>query len=240
LKTIHCLGYNIHSTQNLPEDLTSGQIVINTINPHCYCEAKDDESYKEALLQSDILIPDGIGIVWAVRYLTGSKIKRFAGSDLHSYLLQRMNDIGGKVFYMGSSHSTLHQIQNKIKREFPNIIVGTYSPPYKEFFNHTENERIVTSINEFQPDILFVGMTAPKQEKWVHQHKDLLNAKVIASIGAVFDFYCGKINRAPQWMIKSGLEWLYRLIKEPRRMWRRYLISNIKFIWFVNKEKFKG
>ena len=99
---------------------------------------------------------------------------------------------------------------------------------------------MLEKINAFEPDALFVGMTAPKQEKWAYEHFTHLQAGHICCIGAVFDFYAGTISRAPQWMIQMGLEWLYRLIKEPRRMWRRYLIGNSKFIWAVVKEKYNS
>ena len=96
---------------------------------------------------------------------------------------------------------------------------------------------MIRKVNDFNPDVLFIGMTAPKQEKWAYQHFNELEAGHICCIGAVFDFYAGNIERAPGWMIDSGLEWLFRLLKEPRRMWRRYLIGNSKFIWLIIKEK---
>jgi len=240
VKTINCLGYSIFPSSNIPEHLLSVKTIINTINPHCYCEAKKDPIYREALIQSDILLPDGIGIVWAVKTLTQLKIKRFTGSDLHEFLLQRINETGGKVFYMGSSASTLKKIQKKIASEYPNIKVASYSPPFHPIFSKEENDQILSSINEFAPDVVFVGMTAPKQEKWVHQNKDQITAQVIASVGAVFDFYAGTIKRSGKLWIVLGLEWLPRLLREPKRLWRRNLLSTPSFIWDVFKAKIKG
>lgn len=239
MKTINCLGYSIYSEDFLKEDFLSKKTVINTINPHCYCEAKKDDLYSMALHQSDILLPDGIGIVWAIKVLTKEIITRVAGSDLHIGLLERMNKNAGKVFYMGSSPETLLKIQERIKREYPAIVTGSYSPPYKAVFTDEDNAQILAAINEFQPDVLFIGMTAPKQEKWVHQHKEQLNAKIIASVGAVFDFYAGTVKRSGKFWISLGLEWLPRLLREPKRLWRRNFISTPSFILEVLKAKIK-
>lgn len=239
MKTINCLGYSIYSEDFLKEDFLSKKTVINTINPHCYCEAKKDDLYSTALHQSDILLPDGIGIVWAIKVLTKEIITRVAGSDLHIGLLERMNKSAGKVFYMGSSPETLLKIQERIKREYPAIVTGSYSPPYKAVFTDEDNAQILAAINEFQPDVLFIGMTAPKQEKWVHQHKEQLNAKIIASVGAVFDFYAGTVKRSGKFWISLGLEWLPRLLREPKRLWRRNFISTPSFILEVLKAKIK-
>jgi N-acetylglucosaminyldiphosphoundecaprenol N-acetyl-beta-D-mannosaminyltransferase len=239
VSTINILGYKIYSNKTLPTDLIVRKTIINTLNPHCYCVAKKDQSYNEALHQSDILLPDGIGIVWAVNVLTQVKIKRFTGSDLHFTLMKKMNNTGGKVFYMGSSKLTLEKIYERVKIEFPNIIVKYYSPPYKSIFNQEDNAQILASINEFEPDVLFIGMTAPKQEKWAQQNKDQINAKVIASIGAVFDFYAGTVKRSGKFWIFLGLEWLPRLLQEPRRLWRRNFLSTPSFLWDVICAKFR-
>lgn len=214
--------------------------LINTINAHCYNVALTDEYYQEALLNSDILIPDGISVVYAIRWLTGKRIKKIAGADLFFYELERLQNTGGKCFFLGSTDETLNRIKERIAMEYPDIKVQTYSPPYRPEFEEEDNEAMLEAINTFQPEVLMVGMTAPKQEKWAYQHYNQLYVGHICCIGAVFDFYAGNIRRAPKWMIKAGLEWLYRLIKEPRRMWRRYLLGNAKFIWTVITEKVKG
>lgn len=239
MRTIECLGYSIYSKKSIEKNFIKKKTIINTINPHSYCEAKKDAIYRQALHQSDMLLPDGIGIVWAIKVLTKQIVKRIAGADLHILLLEKINMGKGKVFYMGSSSATLQKICERIKVEYPNIIVGTYSPPYKPVFTIEENTKILEAINKFQPDVLFVGMTAPKQEKWVHQHKDQIDAKIIASIGAVFDFYAGTIKRSGKFWINLGLEWLPRLIREPKRLWRRNFISTPCFILDVLHAKLK-
>jgi N-acetylglucosaminyldiphosphoundecaprenol N-acetyl-beta-D-mannosaminyltransferase len=215
------------------------KLQINTINAHCYNLAQSDTLYQKALLNSDILIPDGISVVWAIRWLTGKKIKKIAGADLFFYELKRLQQTGGKCFFLGSTESTLKHIKERIACEYPDISVQTYSPPYKPEFSEEDNMAMLDSINAFHPDVLMVGMTAPKQEKWAYQHYNQLQVGHICCIGAVFDFYAGTVRRAPDWMIKLGLEWFYRLIKEPRRMWKRYLAGNLIFIGHIISEKFK-
>jgi len=219
--------------------ITKYKALITTINAHCYNISKNDKFYQEALLKSDILIPDGISIVWAIRWLTGQKIQKIAGADLFFFELKRLQKLGGKCFFLGSTDTTLHKIKERIAQEYPEIKVEFYSPPYKAEFTTEDSNDMLDAINNFQPDALMIGMTAPKQEKWAYQNYNQIQAGHICCIGAVFDFYAGTVNRAPRWIIKLGLEWFYRLIKEPTRMWRRYLIGNMLFIWSIIKEKIK-
>ena len=124
-----------------------------------------------------------------------------------------------------------------VKGDFPNIEVETYSPPYKSEFNEEENNAIITAINKANPDLLWIGMTAPKQEKWIYTHWNKLQIHChCGTIGAVFDFYAGTVKRAPMWWQRNSLEWCYRLLKEPRRMWKRYIIGNLLFMWNMCKE----
>lgn len=217
--------------------LKKSKALITTINAHCYNITLTDKYYQEALLNSDVLIPDGISIVFALRWLTGKKIKKIAGEDLFFYELKRLQNVRGKCFFLGSTDATLEKIKERIEKEYSAIQIQTYSPPYKPEFSNDDNFKMLDAINSFQPDVLMIGMTAPKQEKWAYLHFNQLQVGHICCIGAVFDFYAGTISRAPQWMIKLGLEWFYRLIKEPRRLWRRYLLGNILFISSIIKEK---
>lgn len=233
--SVKVLGYDI--SELIPELDHENQTIINTINPHSYCVAKTDLQFQKALQTSDVLLPDGIGIVYAVKWLIGKKIRRIAGSDLHTHLIQEANKKGLKIFYLGASQDTLHKIQNRLNIEQPNCIVGFFSPPFKVEFSQEENTEMIVAINTFKPDILFVGMTAPKQEKWVHAHHSQIDARIICSIGAVFDFYAGTVQRPSAFWIKLGLEWFPRFLKEPRRLWRRNFLSTPQFILIVLKEK---
>ena len=140
--------------------------------------------------------------------------------------------------FMGSSPKVLSLIVEKAKTVYPNIEIVTYSPPYKPEFTDEDNRAIVKAINDADPDLLWIGMTAPKQEKWAYSHWDELNIRChVGTIGAVFDFFAGTYERAPRWWQEHSLEWLYRLVKEPRRMWRRYVIGNPLFLLNVRREK---
>jgi N-acetylglucosaminyldiphosphoundecaprenol N-acetyl-beta-D-mannosaminyltransferase len=132
---------------------------------------------------------------------------------------------------MGSSQNTLDRIKERLAEEYPQLEVEFYSPPFKAEFSTEENQSIINAINEFKPDVLFVGMTAPKQEKWLHVNKEQLDVKIACSIGAVFDFYAGTVKRPSQFWIALHLEWLPRLIKEPKRLWRRNFVSTPLFLW---------
>ncbi|MDO6802755.1 WecB/TagA/CpsF family glycosyltransferase [Wenyingzhuangia sp. 1_MG-2023] len=218
--------------------LENKKMIINTINAYSYVVSKKDLLFQESLSKCEVLIPDGFSIVWAMNFLYGKKLKKIAGADLFLYEMSRMEQNKGKCFFLGSTNETLLKIKEKAQKEYPNVEIVCYSPPYKSKFSNEDNEKTLNLINDFQPDVLFIGMTAPKQEKWAFSNYPKINAGHICSIGAVFDFYAGNIKRAPVWVINLGLEWLYRFMKEPRRLWRRYLIGNSKFIYYILKEKF--
>jgi len=213
--------------------------LIYAINAHSFNVSKTDIDFRKAMLhEKAILLPDGIGIVWALNWLKRIRLKRITGMDILFFELNKLEKTGGKCFFLGSSESTLQGIKKKINIQFPNVKIATYSPPFASTFTKEENDTMIEKINEFTPDVLFVGMTAPKQEKWAFKNFYLLNTGHICCIGAAFDFYSGTLKRAPQWMMDYGLEWLYRLIKEPIRMFNRYMIGNPKFILNVLRERF--
>ncbi|MDD4972367.1 MAG: WecB/TagA/CpsF family glycosyltransferase [Paludibacter sp.] len=211
--------------------------LINTLNAHSFNTLHLDEDFDNALHHSNVLLPDGIGVVWAMRLLTGQKLHKIAGADLFFYEMDRINKFGGKCFFLGSSDETLLKIKNRAEKDYPNVQVFSYSPPYKSEFTEEDSKSMIDRINAVEPDVLFVGLTAPKQEKWTYHNFGQLLVGHVCCIGAVFDFYAGNIKRAPHWLILIGMEWSYRLIKEPRRMWRRYLIGNAKFIGYILMEK---
>jgi len=234
---MNLMNYHIFTNKLATLDLDRRQI-INTINPHSYVTAKADKTFKDALSSSDILIPDGSGIVFAAKQLYNQSIEKIAGYNLHGFLLQEMNVRGAKVFYMGASKKTLLKITQKLSKEYPNIVVETYSPPYKDQFTADENREIIERINCFNPDVLFVGMTAPKQEKWLYSNEENLNFTIASCIGAVFDFYAEVIPRPSSFWIRFHLEWFIRLVSEPRRLWRRNFISTPKFLFDILLFKF--
>lgn len=221
------------------EALPEGKLLINTINAHSYNTALKDAFFAEALMKGDALIPDGASIVMACKKLKAQSqpVERIAGWDLFTMEMERLNRKGGTCFFMGSSEKVLKLIREKAKTVYPNIRIETYSPPYKPEFSEEENRDIIEAINRANPDLLWIGMTAPKQEKWAYHHWKELNIHChCGTIGAVFDFFAGTMERAPMWWQEHSLEWLYRLIKEPKRMWRRYIIGNTLFIRNIIRE----
>lgn len=218
-------------------NLPAGKLLINTINAHSFNVAKEDSLFRESLLRGGCLLPDGFSIVLARKLLNKENIERIAGADLFRFEMEKLNQQGGDCFFLGSSDAVLAKITEKARLEYPNIRIHTYSPPYKPVFSTEENELMIQAVNQVRPDLLWVGMTAPKQEKWAYENYESLNVRGhIGCIGAVFDFYAGNVRRAPQWMMDNGLEWLHRLCSNPKRLWRRYLIGNTRFITHVIKE----
>lgn len=223
--------------------LPEGKLLINTINAFSYDNARKDLLFSEALQKGDVLIPDGISIVKACRFLNAKSQpkERIAGWDLFVYEMEKLNRVGGKVMFLGSSDAVLNLIRHRVAEKYPKIEVDTYSPPYKPEFSDEDNEAMISAINHSNPDLLWIGMTAPKQEKWAYTHLNRLDVHChIGTIGAVFDFFAGTVKRAPERWQRAGLEWLYRLLSEPRRMWRRYFIGNAKFIYYIMVEKIMG
>lgn len=156
--------------------------------------------------------------------------------------MTQLEECGGlRYFFLGSHDDVLSRICKKLSTEYPAIeVCGTYSPPYKEEFDDRDNEVMVDIINKAKPDVLWVGMTAPKQEKWIYQNKDRLSVPFIGAIGAVFDFYAGTIKRPSLIWRTLGLEWLGRFVREPRRMWTRNFVSTPIFMYWVLKEKLRN
>lgn len=222
----------LHSRSDL-HDLPEGKLLINTINAHSYNVAQEDAEFARALLASDVLLPDGAGVVKACRWIKASHApaERCAGWDLFVHEMGKLRP-GDKVMFFGSSEKVLALIREKAAKDYPGVEVLTFSPPFKSEFSEEDNTLMVKAINDADPDLLWIGMTAPKQEKWAHAHWNELDIHChCGSIGAVFDFYAGTVKRAPLWWQEHSLEWLYRLLKEPRRMFRRYAFGNVKFIW---------
>ena len=219
--------------------IPQGKKLINTVNAHSFNTAKKDKLFAEALTNGDVLIPDGVSIVKACRRIKAKSQpkERIAGWDLFEFEMNKLEKKGGTVMFMGSSQKVLDLIVKRAAKVYPHLKVVTYSPPYKPEFSDEDNTAIIEAINNANPDLLWIGMTAPKQEKWTYSHwKDLNIHCHVGTIGAVFDFFAGTVERAPIWWQEHGLEWLYRLLKEPKRMWRRYIIGNTLFLWNMTKE----
>ena len=237
----------------------SGKMLINTINAHSYNTAQEDEAFAEALrtvhgsrftvnnktVCVKFLIPDGASIVKACRWLKAKSQpkERIAGWDLFAFEMQRLDvrckkdDVRCKVMFLGSSEKVLALIRERAAVDYPHLDIITYSPPFKPEFSDEDNQAMIGAVNRADPDLLWIGMTAPKQEKWAYLHWDELNIHChCGTVGAVFEFYAGTQKRAPLSWQRNSLEWLHRLIMEPRRMWRRYIIGAAKFLYYISKE----
>ena len=235
----------VESERGLRE-IPEGKILINCLNAYSYNVAQKDSLFAESLIRGDYLIPDGAGIVMACKWLKAKSQpqRRIAGWDLFAYEMQRLDgnskkeESKSKVMFIGSSEKVLALIRERAKQDFPHLEVETYSPPYKKVFSDEDDQAIIKVINDTNPDLLWIGMTAPRQEKWIYTHWDNLNIQChVGTIGAVFDFYAGTAKRAPIWWQEHSLEWLFRLLMEPSRMWRRYLIGNPLFLWNILRER---
>ena len=215
---------------------------IACLNPHSAHVASSDHEFTAALRSAEILIPDGIGVILAARLASVRIPERVTGFDLFEGICRRANEEGGRsFFFLGASDEVLTKIVSRLNQEFPRIrVAGTYSPPFKDAFSDEENEEMCRQINESGADLLWVGMTAPKQEKWLCEHAPELRVPLAGAIGAAFDFYAGTRRRAPQWIQKAGLEWAFRLAIEPSRMWRRYFLSSPLFMLQAGRQSLRN
>ncbi len=220
---------------NIPE----GKVLINCINSHSYNVAQKDSLFAEALLKGGYLIPDGAFIVMAMRWLKAKSRpkERISGGDLFAFEMEKLNRRGGKCFFMGSSEQVLSLIRKNGARLYPNIQIETYSPPYKSDFSGEDSEAMISAINQADPDLIWIGMTAPKQEKWIYNNWGKLHIHChVGTIGAVFEFFAGSERRAPLWFQKHSLEWVFRLIQNPKKMWKRSVIGFPLSLWYMLKE----
>lgn len=238
-KKTNILGFDV-STQSVQEIVSFGlnsgtQKVINTLNPHSYVEQKGDIQFSKALYSSDILIPDGSGIVLAAKYINNHVIEKIAGYDLFIETMNQLNLKRGKVFFLGSHDFVLEKIIEKLRDEFPCVEVEAFSPAFKSEFSTSDYALFSQKINSFSPNVVFVGLTAPKQEKLISYIKDYTNVDFLSGIGAVFDFYAGTVQRPSNVWISLHLEWFPRLLKEPKRLWKRNFVSTPVFLFDMLK-----
>ena len=198
---------------------------------HALMVGKDDEEMRRALLGSTLVVPDGMPLVWAANVLGEHLPDRVYGPELMRRYNDRCAEAGRRVWlYGGRDQGSLMQLALTLRRRHQDIrIVGGYSPPLRELSGE-EEDAIVEQINEAQPDVLWVGIGVPKQEKWMARMRDRLEVPVMCGVGAAFDFHAGRVSQAPDWMQERGLEWIYRMAQEPRRLLPRYLIYNPRFL----------
>jgi N-acetylglucosaminyldiphosphoundecaprenol N-acetyl-beta-D-mannosaminyltransferase len=217
-------------------DNRGDSFVFACANPHSLVVARHDAQFRSALEQANAVVADGVGCVWAAVLAGVSVGPRITGSDFFAAIMTVLNHGGGRAFFFGSRREVLEKLADRARRDFPRVALEMLSPPFGPWSDE-ENRLMIDEILTFKPDVLWVGMTAPKQEKWVAANLEQLAVPVIGSIGAVFDYYAGVTHRAPQWICDMGLEWLYRLPREPKRLWRRTFVSAPKFLWFALQQR---
>lgn len=217
------------------------QVTLACANPHSLVVAQSDPDFHDALRDATFVVADGVGVTLVSRLVSGIRAPRVTGYDLFTHTMAAFDACGGgRVYFLGSTETTLAAIRRRCAADFPNVwIAGMRSPPFGAFTREMD-DALVAEINQSRADMLWVGMTAPKQEKWVAANQARIDVPIIGSIGAVFDYYAGNVRRAPEWLCSSGFEWLYRLVGEPRRLWRRTMVSGPKFVRLVLQERLSG
>ena len=200
---------------------------------HGVMESQRDESLRRIHNAAGLVTPDGMPLVWLSKLHGWRNTSRVYGPDLMLELCERSLATGYRHFFYGGNTGVPERLAERLQRRFPGLIVaGTYSPPFRAL-SDDEDEALVRRINDAKADIVWVGLSTPKQEYWMARHVGRLTAPVLIGVGAAFDFHAGLKRQAPRWMQRSGLEWFFRLASEPRRLWRRYLVNNPSFVWLT-------
>lgn len=224
----------ISSILKLPRDNNSSYVCVS--NVHMAIEVNDDKDFMGVVNNADITTPDGMPIAKAINYLYGISQERVAGMDLMPSLMRECELANKSIFLYGSTDDVVEKIIKKASIEFPLLKVDSYSPPFGEL-SKSGQESIVTTINKEKYDFVFVALGCPKQEKWMAMHKGKIQSCMIG-LGGAFEVYAQVKDRAPKWMQNYSLEWVYRLIQDPKRLWKRYLYTNSKFIFLFIKQLF--
>lgn len=195
-----------------------------------------DPYLKEIYQNADLILTDGKPLIWISKLLKTPIKEKISGSDIFPRICELSAKNGYKIFLLGADVGVAEIAANKLTKKYNGLkIVGTYSPPYGFENNEIEINKIINIIKYAKPDILIIGFGSPKQEKFIYKYKDILNVPLSAGLGASIDFEAGKIKRAPKWMQNCGLEWFYRFLKEPKRLFKRYFINDIKILFVILK-----
>lgn len=213
--------------------------VVCFCNVHMTVTAQSFQPLANVLRQAEMVTSDGAPVAWAIRRAGFYNQERINGPDLMWRYLAHAEILGHIVSFYGGSDNTMKKLCSVVNQRFPNLKLGvTLCPPFRPLTND-EDTAYISAINEANTNVLFVGLGCPKQEVWMGEHRGSVNAAMVG-VGAAFDYHAGTIKRAPLWMRDAGLEWFHRLISEPRRLWKRYLVTNTVFIFNLAKNGFKA
>lgn len=222
----------IRTVEGWIEEKISGNCVCVS-NVHSVIEARFTPVFKKVLNSAALCVPDGMPIVWLGRYFGFSLRRRVYGPDLLLEFFRSTQSEGYRHFFYGGAPGIPEALAKNLMDLYPGVrIVGVYSPPFRSL-SISEDTAVVEMINRADPDVLWVGLGCPKQEMWMHEHRERLNARAIVGIGQAFAIHAGALRQAPEWMRDHGLEWLFRLLREPGRLWKRYLVYNSMFLVLV-------
>lgn len=239
-RSVRLFGCDIHAlTMAETLDEVERLVEARTLAQHCVINAAkavaigEDPALREIVRSCDLVNADGQAVVWASRLLGAPLPERVAGIDLFEALLGRAEARGWSVYFLGARQHVVDEVVRRARVRHPRLRVAGWRNGY---FGAAENTDVVAAIREAAPDILFVGMPSPRKEYWLSENLEALGVPFSMGVGGSFDVYAGLTQRAPQWMQRLGLEWLYRFAQEPRRMWRRYLLGNVAFVRLVARE----
>jgi N-acetylglucosaminyldiphosphoundecaprenol N-acetyl-beta-D-mannosaminyltransferase len=212
--------------------------LVVTPNVDHIVRLQTDREFLRAYQAADLVLADGMPLLWAARFLGTTLPERVTGSDLFPAVCREAARAGHTVFLLGGRPGAASETAARIRRAFKGIrFCGTYCPPFGFELDSAENKKCIRMIRNAAPDILFVALGTPKQEKWMNAHFHELHVPVCVGVGATFDFIAGMVRRAPRWMQAHGLEWLWRLMEEPLRLWRRYLVDDMRFFRLVLRQR---
>lgn len=219
-----------HAICRMSEWISTGQRVhICVCDVNSLLNAAADPHLADFYNCSGLTLPDGVPLVWAGRAAGFKEIRRVCGPDLMPRALAVSPETGWRHFFLGGSAGVAERLAEKAQRDYPGIqIAGIACPPFRPLTS-AETDELIDQINNSGADIVWVGLGAPKQERWMAEHRDRLNASILIGVGAAFNFGVGDLSRAPRWMQTAGLEWFYRLTREPKRLWRRYAYGVLRF-----------
>jgi len=200
---------------------------------HGLCEAHRDPSFRSVLNSAGLVVADGMPLVWLGRWYGKPMRRRVYGPEVMLAFCQESMNKGYRHFFYGGGPGVAAELSRILSRDFPGLqVAGTYCPPFRPLTD-AESCEVVAIIERAAPDVIWVGLSTPKQEKWMHEFAQRLNVPAMVGVGAAFDFVSARARQAPLWMREHGLEWLFRLVREPRRLWRRYLLNGPRFAFWV-------
>ena len=239
---IHISSVNVDDAllrvKHLIEGSGKGYVCVTGV--HGIMEAQRDDSLRTVLNEAFLSLPDGMPTVWVGHFYGQKQMQRVYGPDFMLALCEQSQKAGHRHFLYGGSEGVAEALHTALLRSYPELkIVGTYTPPFRAL-DAAEKAALIEQVARVRPDVMWVGLGTPKQERFMYEMLECLDVKVMIGVGAAFDIHTGKVREAPAWIQRSGLQWLHRLVQEPRRLGRRYLVNNPLFVWQICRQMLGG